>query len=78
MSETITATFEVATRDADQTRALGEDLGRILAAGDLLMLSSTQTPTASRTSATWRPSTWTLPSTRPSPSSSGAKARPRP
>jgi len=39
MSETITATFEVATRDADQTRALGEDLGRILAAGDLLMLS---------------------------------------
>ena len=33
------ASYEVATRDADQTRALGEDLGRVLTAGDLLMLS---------------------------------------
>ena len=33
------ASYEVSTRDADQTRALGEDLGRVLAAGDLLMLS---------------------------------------
>ena len=33
------ASYEVSTRDADQTRAFGEDLGRILAAGDLLMLS---------------------------------------
>ena len=39
MSDTITATFQVSTSDADQTRAFGEDLGRILAAGDLLMLS---------------------------------------
>lgn len=39
MSDTITATFRVSTSDADQTRALGEDLGRILAAGDLVMLS---------------------------------------
>ena len=39
MSDTITATFQVSTSDADQTRALGEDLGRILAAGDLVMLS---------------------------------------
>ena len=39
MSDTITATFQVATSDADQTRALGEDLGRILDAGDLVMLS---------------------------------------
>ena len=39
MSGTITATFQVSTSDADQTRALGEDLGRILAAGDLVMLS---------------------------------------
>ena len=30
------ASYEVSTRDADQTRAFGEDLGRILAAGDLL------------------------------------------
>ena len=33
------ASYEVSTHDADQTRAFGEDLGRILAAGDLLMLS---------------------------------------
>lgn len=39
MSDTITATFQVSTSDADQTRALGEDLGRILTAGDLVMLS---------------------------------------
>ena len=39
MSDTITATFQVSTSDADQTRALGEDLGRILAPGDLVMLS---------------------------------------
>ena len=39
MSDTITAMFQVSTSDADQTRAFGEDLGRILAAGDLLMLS---------------------------------------
>ena len=39
MSDTITATFQVSTSDADQTRALGEDLGRILAAVDLVMLS---------------------------------------
>ncbi|MBF1231419.1 MAG: tRNA (adenosine(37)-N6)-threonylcarbamoyltransferase complex ATPase subunit type 1 TsaE [Isoptericola variabilis] len=39
MSDTITATFQVSTSDADQTRALGEDLGRSLAAGDLVMLS---------------------------------------
>lgn len=39
MSDTITATFQVSTSDADQTRALGEDLGRILASGDLVMLS---------------------------------------
>ena len=39
MSDTITATFQVSTSDADETRALGEDLGRILAAGDLVMLS---------------------------------------
>ena len=39
MSDTITATFQVSTSDADQTRAFGEELGRILAAGDLLMLS---------------------------------------
>lgn len=39
MSDTITATFQVSTSDADQTRALGEDLARILAAGDLVMLS---------------------------------------
>ena len=39
MSDTITATFQVSTSGADQTRAFGEDLGRILAAGDLLMLS---------------------------------------
>ena len=39
MSDTLTATFQVSTSDADQTRSLGEDLGRILAAGDLVMLS---------------------------------------
>lgn len=39
MSDTITATFQVSTSDADQTRALGEDIGRVLAAGDLVMLS---------------------------------------
>ena len=39
MSDTITATFQVSTSDADQTRSLGEDLGRILAVGDLVMLS---------------------------------------
>ena len=39
MSDTITATFQVSTSDADQTRSLGEDLGRVLAAGDLVMLS---------------------------------------
>ena len=39
MSDTITATFQVSTSDADQTRSLGEDLGRILTAGDLVMLS---------------------------------------
>ena len=39
MSDTITATFQVSTSDADQTRALGEDLGRVLTAGDLVMLS---------------------------------------
>ena len=39
MSDTITATFQVSMSDADQTRALGEDLGRVLAAGDLVMLS---------------------------------------
>ena len=33
------ASYVVDTSDADQTRAFGEDLGRILAAGDLLMLS---------------------------------------
>ena len=39
MSDTITATFQVSTSDADQTRALGEDLGRVLTAGVLVMLS---------------------------------------
>ena len=39
MSDTITATFQVSTSNADQTRSLGEDLGRVLAAGDLVMLS---------------------------------------
>jgi len=33
------ASYAVETNDADQTRALGEDLGRVLAAGDLVMLS---------------------------------------
>ena len=39
MSDIITATFQVSTSNADQTRSLGEDLGRVLAAGDLVMLS---------------------------------------
>lgn len=39
MSDTITATFQVSTSNADQTRSLGEDLGRVLTAGDLVMLS---------------------------------------
>ena len=38
MSQPI-ASYAVETNDADQTRALGEDLGRVLAAGDLVMLS---------------------------------------
>ena len=33
------ASYAVETSDADQTRALGEDLGRVLVAGDLVMLS---------------------------------------
>ena len=33
------ASYAVETNDADQTRALGKDLGRVLAAGDLVMLS---------------------------------------
>ena len=39
MNDQPLVTFAVDTSDADQTRALGEDLGRILAAGDLVMLS---------------------------------------
>ncbi len=129
MSQPI-ASYAVETNDADQTRALGEDLGRVLAAGDLVMLSGglgagkttlTQgigvgmgvrgrvaSPTfivarvhpnlgggpdlihadAYRITdlndletldlTTWRPSTWIPPSTRPSPSSNGATARPKP
>ena len=38
MSQPI-ASYAVETNDADQTRALGEDLGRVLAVGDLVMLS---------------------------------------
>ena len=38
MSQPI-ASYAVETNDADQTRALGETLGRVLAAGDLVMLS---------------------------------------
>ena len=39
MTDQPIASYAVDTSDADQTRAFGEDLGRILAAGDLLMLS---------------------------------------
>ena len=39
MTDQPIATYAVDTSDADQTRALGEDLGRVLAAGDLVMLS---------------------------------------
>ena len=39
MTDQPLVTYAVDTSDADQTRALGEDLGRILAAGDLVMLS---------------------------------------
>ena len=39
MNDQPLVTYAVDTSDADQTRALGEDLGRILAAGDLVMLS---------------------------------------
>ena len=39
MTDRPTASFEVRTSDADQTRDLGADLGRLLRAGDLVMLS---------------------------------------
>lgn len=39
MTDRPTASFEVRTSDADQTRDLGVDLGRLLRAGDLVMLS---------------------------------------
>lgn len=39
MTDQPIATYVVDTSDADQTRALGEDLGRVLVAGDLVMLS---------------------------------------
>lgn len=39
MTDQPIASYAVDTSDADQTRAFGEDLGRILAAGDLVMLS---------------------------------------
>ena len=39
MNDQPLVTYAVDTSDVDQTRALGEDLGRILAAGDLVMLS---------------------------------------
>ena len=39
MTDQPIATYAVYTSDADQTRALGEDLGRVLVAGDLVMLS---------------------------------------
>ena len=39
MTDQPIATYAVDTSDADQTRALGEDLGRVLVAGDLVMLS---------------------------------------
>ena len=102
------ASYAVETNDADQTRALGEDLGRVLAAGDLVMLSgglgagkTTLTQgigvgmgvrgrVASPTFIVARVhpnlgggpdlihADWTPPSTRPSPSSNGATARPKP
>ena len=39
MTDQPIASYAVDTSDADQTRALGEALGRVLAAGDLVMLS---------------------------------------
>ncbi len=39
MNDQPLVTYAVDTSDADQTRALGEALGRVLAAGDLVMLS---------------------------------------
>ena len=39
MTDRPAASFEVRTSDADQTRDLGADLGRLLRAGDLVMLS---------------------------------------
>ena len=39
MTDQTIASYAVDTSDADQTRALGEALGRVLAAGDLVMLS---------------------------------------
>ena len=39
MTDRPTASFEVRTSGADQTRDLGTDLGRLLRAGDLVMLS---------------------------------------
>ena len=39
MTDRPTASFEVRTSGADQTRDLGADLGRLLRAGDLVMLS---------------------------------------
>ena len=39
MTDQPIASYAVDTSDADQTRAFGEDLGHILAAGDLVMLS---------------------------------------
>ena len=39
MTDRPTASFEVRTSDADQTRDLGADLGRLLRAGALVMLS---------------------------------------
>ena len=39
MTDRPTASFEVRTSDADQSRDLGADLGRLLRAGDLVMLS---------------------------------------
>ena len=39
MTDQPIATYAIDTSDADQTRALGEDLGRVLVAGDLVMIS---------------------------------------
>ena len=39
MTDQTIASYAVDTSDADQTRALGEALGRVLAGGDLVMLS---------------------------------------